>query len=96
MIRNFKSKTAQDIFNGIMTQSAKKVPLDLHNKARRLFDQINASTKTNTLRVPPGNNLEKLKGNLKNYWSVRINKQWRVIFKWENGEALDVDISDYH
>jgi proteic killer suppression protein len=96
MIRNFKSKTAQDIFDGILSRSARKVPADLHNKIRRLFDQINASTKMETMRVPPGNNLEKLKGNLKNYWSVRVNKQWRVIFKWENGDAVDVDVLDYH
>ena len=70
--------------------------MNLHEKIRRLFDQINASTKIETLRVPPSNHLEKLKGNLKNYWSIRINIQWRITFKWENGEAIDLDILDYH
>jgi len=96
MIRNFKSKIALDIFDGIPSRSSRKIPTDLHDKIRRLFDQINASTQIETLRIPPGNNLEKLKGNLKNYWSIRINKQWRVIFKWENSEAFDVDVLDYH
>lgn len=96
MIRNFKSKAAEDIFNGIQSRLARKVPVDLHDRIRRLYDQINASTKIDTLRTPPGNNLEKLKGNLKNYWSIRVNKQWRIIFKWENGEAFDIDVLDYH
>jgi toxin HigB-1 len=96
MIRNFKSKTAQDIFDGTITRSSRKIPIDLHDKIRRLFDQINASTNIETLRIPPGNNLEKLKWDLKRYWSVRVNKKWRVIFRWENDEALDVDVVDYH
>jgi toxin HigB-1 len=96
MIRNFKSKTAQDIFDGTTTRSSRRIPTDLHDKIRRLFDQINASPNIETLRIPPGNNLERLKGNFKRYWSVRVNKQWRVIFCWENNEALDVDVVDYH
>lgn len=96
MIRNFKSKTAQDIFDGIMSASARKIPIALHSKIRRLFDQLNGVTIIETLRVPPGNNLEKLKGNLKNYWSIRANKQWRVIFRWKDNEIFDVDVVDYH
>lgn len=96
MIRNFKNKIAQDIFDGIISASARKIPLNLHEKVRRLFDQLNAATKVETLRVSPGNKLEKLKGNLKNHWSVRVNKQWRVIFIWKDSEAYDVEIIDYH
>lgn len=96
MIRNFHSKTAQDIFDGISSRTTRRIPADLHEKIRRLFDQMNAATKIETLRIPPSNHLEKLKGNLKNYWSIRINNKWRIIFKWENAEALDVDILDYH
>lgn len=96
MIKNFKSKTAKDIFDGNSSALARKIPTVLHGKARRLFDQINAATKIETLRVPPGNCLEKLKGNLKDYWSIRVNNQWRIIFIWNNGEALNVDIVDYH
>lgn len=96
MIRNFKNKTALDIFDGILSASARKAPIALHNKIRRLLDQLNGATKIETLRVPPGNNLEKLKGNLKNYWSIRANKQWRIIFRWKDNEAFDVDVIDYH
>ncbi len=87
---------AQDIFDGILSTSTRKIPLSLRDKAKRLFDQLNAATKIETLRVPPGNNLEKLKGNLKDYWSIRVNKQWRVIFIWRDNEAYDVDMVDYH
>lgn len=96
MIRNFNSELAEDLYNGVNSRYARKLPSDLHSKAKRLFDQLNAATRVETLNVPPGNRLEKLTGNLKNFWSVRINKQWRIIFRWDNGDALDVDIVDYH
>jgi len=96
MIRNFRSKVAQDIFDDISSKNARKIPQNLHDKIRRLFDQVNAATKIETLRIPPSNNFEKLKDNYKDYWSIRVNIQWRVIFIWENGDALDVDIIDYH
>ncbi len=96
MIGNIKTKTARDIYDGIKSRAAKKVPLELHPKIQRLFDQLNATKKIDTLRVPPSNRLEKLKGNYKDFWSLRVNKQWRVIFKWEQGAAIDVDVLDYH
>ncbi len=70
--------------------------MELHAKAHRLFDQINAATQIETLKVPPSNNLEKLEGTLKGFWSIRINIKWRIIFRWEDGDASDVDIVDYH
>lgn len=96
MIRNFKSKLAQDIYDGASSRLSRTLPILLHDIAKRRLDQLNATTRVETLRIPPGNNLEKLKGNLKDYWSIRINKQWRIIFRWHNGEAIDVDIVDYH
>lgn len=96
MIRNFKSKVAQDLFDGANTRNSRKVSAELHEKIYRLFDQLNAVTRIETLRVPPSNRLEKLTGNLKGYWSLRVNKQWRVIFQWNNGDVLNVDIVDYH
>ncbi len=96
MIRNFKTKRAKDIYNGVNSKAAISVSVELHTKIGRLFDQINAATRIDTLRVPPSNRLEKLKGNYKDYWSLRVNKQWRIIFRWESGEALDLDIVDYH
>jgi len=70
--------------------------MELHEKIIRLFDQLNAATRIETLRVPPSNRLEKLSGNLKGHWSLRVNKQWRVIFKWDSGNVSNVDIVDYH
>jgi len=96
MIKSFASKIAEDIYHGINSRYARKLPRALHAKACRLLDQINAITQIDTLRVPPSNNLEKLKGNLIEYWSIRINVQWRIIFQWKNGNVWQVDIVDYH
>jgi proteic killer suppression protein len=96
MIRNFSSKAAQDIYDGTNSRHSRRLPSELHKKATRLHDQVNSATKIDTLLIPPSNRLEKLTGNLKGYWSVRINKQWRVIFEWEGPDAYNVDIVDYH
>jgi len=96
LIINFSSKTAQHLYDGDDSRFARKLPNDLHAKARRLLDQLNAATRVETLKVPPGNRLEPLKGDLKGHWSIRINNQWRVIFRFEQGNAHDVDILDYH
>jgi len=96
MLKHFKNKVARDIFDGVLSASTRKIPFILHDKIRRLFDQLNAATTIETLRVPPGNRLEKLKGDLKDYWSIRVNKQWRIIFVWKESEAYHVDVIDYH
>ena len=96
MIKNLIGKITQDIYNGTNSRHSRCIPKELHDKICRLLDQINAITKVETLRVPPSNNLEKLKGDLSDYWSLRINKQWRIIFKWETNDAYDVEIVDYH
>jgi len=96
MIRNIADKMSRDIYDGINSRQARKVPRELHDKARRLLDQINAAPSLGFLRVPPSNQLEKLRGDFSGYWSLRINNQWRVIFHWENNDALDVEIKDYH
>ncbi len=96
MIRNFKTKKSQDIYDGVNSRAARKVPRELHPKVQRLFDQLNAATMIDTLKVPPSNRVEKLSGNYADYWSLRVNKQWRVIFKWKNSEAMDIDVLDYH
>ena len=64
--------------------------------AVRKLDQIDASATIEDLRVPPGNRLEKLKGDRVGQWSIRINDQWRICFRWKDGEASDVEIVDYH
>lgn len=96
MIRNFASKTTQDIYDGENSRHARRIPEALHAKAQRLLDQLNAALVVDILRRPPGNRLERLKGDREGFWSIRINDQWRVVFRWQDGEALDVDIIDYH
>jgi len=96
MIRNIIDKATRDIYDGIDSRQSRSVPGQLHNKARRLLDQINASPRIELLQIPPGNHLEKLRGNLAGFWSIRINKQWRIIFKWQDDSAVDVQIIDYH
>lgn len=96
MIRSIKDKATQDIFDGASSKAARKLPVELHRKARRLLDLINGAAQLDDLRVPPGNKLEALSGNLKGFHSIRINNQWRIIFKWSEGSPDDVQILDYH
>lgn len=96
MIINFKSKFAQDIYDGSSTTKSRKFPNQLIGKTSRLLDQLNIIKQIDELLIPPSNHLEKLKGDLSGYWSLRINRQWRVIFQWDGKDASNVDILDYH
>ena len=93
MIISFGSKETESIWIG---DQIKKWPVNFQVIARRKLRMLNNSQNLADLRIPPANRLEKLSGNLKNYYSIRINKQWRIIFKWNSGNALDVEIIDYH
>ncbi len=93
MILSFGSKETEKIWNGIRV---KKIPIEIQNIGRRKLRMLNNSQSIRDLQVPPSNRLEKLIGRLKNYHSIRINKQWRIIFIWEQGNAKDVTITDYH
>jgi proteic killer suppression protein len=93
MIKQFGDKETSGIWYGLQS---KKLPFDIQQVARRKLRMINNSADLNDLKVPPSNRLEKLKGKLKDYNSIRINKQYRVIFRWESGDAYDVKIVDYH
>jgi len=93
MIRSFGSKETEKIWNGIKSS---KLPGEIQNVTRRKLRMINNSIDVNDLRVPPANRLEKLKGDLSGFYSIRINDQWRIIFKFTNGNAFDVEITDYH
>lgn len=93
MIKEFGEKESEKIWSGIVS---KRIPIEIQNVARRKLRMINNSNDINDLRIPPENRLEKLKGNLSNYYSIRINNQWRIIFIWENNDAYDVKIVDYH
>jgi proteic killer suppression protein len=93
MIRTFKCKETENIWQGNVSR---KLPRNIQDIARRKLRMLNNSSVLDDLRVPPANRLEKLKGNRKNYYSIRINIQWRICFKYDNGNAYDVEIIDYH
>jgi toxin HigB-1 len=93
MIKEFGDKESEKIWTGIRS---KKLPSEIQNVARRKLRMINNAQDVNDLRIPPANRLEKLKGDLKEYHSIRINNQWRIIFQWKNDDAYDVKIVDYH
>jgi len=96
MIKTFASKLAEDIFDGVSSRHSRKLPNKIHLVAIRKLDQLNAVTKLEDLNVPPNNRLEKLKGKLSKYWSIRVNNQYRIIFRWVDADVYDVDIVDYH
>ena len=96
MIVNLVDRLTQDVYDATNSRYSRKLPRSLHSKARRLLDQINAAPTIDVLRSPPGNRLEKLRGDLEPHWSLRINDQWRIIFRWEGNHALDVKVTDYH
>jgi proteic killer suppression protein len=93
MIFSFGDKDTQKIWEGVRVKS---LSIEIQEIARRKLRMLNNSVDVNDLMIPPSNRLEKLKGDLKNYYSIRINNQWRVIFKWNNGNATEVSIIDYH
>ena len=93
MIISFGSKETESIWNGIRVR---KMPLDIQNIGRRKLRMLNNSQDLSDLRIPPSNRLEKLTGRLNTFYSIRINNQWRIIFKWSKGNASEVDIIDYH
>ena len=93
MIVSFGSKETRKIWDG---ERIKGLTADLQEIARRKLRMLNNSQNIMDLQVPPSNRLEKLKGNLKEYYSIRVNDQWRIIFKWGKGNAADVEIIDYH
>lgn len=93
MIKSFKCKETEKIFRG---RFSRKLPQDIQRIAARKLEQLNAATLLDTLHVPPGNRLEALTGDRKGQHSIRINSQWRLCFVWDEGNALDVEIVDYH
>ena len=93
MIKSFQDKETEKIFNRFFSG---KLPQNIQYLARRKLIMLDAATELNTLRVPPGNRLEALKGERKGQHSIRINDQWRIYFKWKSGDAYAVEIMDYH
>lgn len=93
MIISFGSKVTDKIWNGIRV---KKIPIEIQNVGRRKLRMLNNAQDIADLRIPPSNRLEKLTGKLNEFYSIRIKKQWRILFQWENGNASEVEIIDYH
>jgi proteic killer suppression protein len=93
MIRSFRDKETQKVF---AREYSRKLPESIQQKAYRKLRMINNSMDLNDLRLPPGNRLEKLRGDRVGQHSIRINQQWRICFEWSDGDAYNVEITDYH
>lgn len=93
MIQSFADKATAAVFAGM---EVRRLPRTIQGTARRKLKLIDAASSLDTLRVPPGNRLESLHGDRKGQWSIRINEQWRICFRWADGDAYDVEIVDCH
>ena len=93
MILSFGDKNSESIWNGIRV---KNMPMEIQTIGRRKLRMLNNLHTINDLRIPPSNHLEKLGGDLNGFYSIRINDQWRIIFRWREGQSEEVKIVDYH
>ena len=96
MIRTLADDTTRDIWNGVNSRAARRIPSDLWPIVRRKLDQIDAVTQLDHLKVPPGNHVHALRGNLRGCHAVRVNDQYRIVFRFEGADAFDVRCTDYH
>ena len=96
MIASFGDDATADLFHGVVSARVRRWAADVQKAARRKLDMLNAALNLDDMRAPPGNRLEALRGNLAGYHSIRVNDQWRVVFRWKDGAAHDVKIDDYH
>jgi proteic killer suppression protein len=93
MIVSFRNGETERVWSG---ERSRRLPPDIQAAALRKLRLINAANRLDDLKVPPGNRLEALKGDRRGQWSIRINSQWRICFRWRDGGAEDVEIVDYH
>ena len=93
VIKTFRDKDTERLFS---RQFSKRFPPNLHRAAWNKLAILDAAERLDDLRVPPGNRLEKLSGNREGQYSIRINEQWRICFRWRDGDAYDVEVTDYH
>jgi proteic killer suppression protein len=96
VITSFGNRLAEDLWDDRASRAVRQFPPELLRAARRKLFYLNDAGQLKDLRAPPGNRLEALKGKWSGYHSIRINDQWRVVFRWENGQASDVRVLDYH
>ena len=93
MIKSFKTNQTEKVYSRV---GSTKLPRDIQQVALRKLRMINNAKNLNDLRIPPANRLEKLRGDREGQHSIRINDQWRICFAWQEGDAYDVEIADYH
>ena len=93
MIRSFSCRETERLFND---ETSRRLPTQIQRAARRRLLLLHQARRLEDLRAPPGNRLEALKGDRNGQHSIRINDQWRVVFRWKDGNAYDVQILDYH
>ena len=93
MIKTFACKETEKLFN---RQSSRKLPQGIQRVARRKLEILDAAEALQDLLIPPSNRLEKLLGDRRGQYSIRITDQWRICFEWESGDAYEVEITDYH
>lgn len=96
VILTFRDQTTEDIFDGADTKAARKVAKGIWESARRKLDQLNLADDLTDLAIPPANRLKALRGDLAGFHSIRINDQFRVVFRFSGGNATDVQVTDYH
>lgn len=96
MIRSFGDRATEDLYHGRATSRVRRIPADVVPRALRKLDMLRAAEELEDLRVPPGNRLEALRGDLRGFHSIRVNDQWRILFRWRDGHAWDVELVDYH
>lgn len=96
MIQSFGNRATDDLFHGRNTARVRRLPGDVVKRAVRKLDMVRAAAELEDLRAPPGNRLQALRGDRKGFHSVRVNDQWRIVFRWRDGNAWDVELTDYH
>ena len=96
MIASFGDKLTETLYHGTANKDLRRLPPEIVNRALRKLDMINAAHDFLDLRSPPGNRLEQLQGDLVGMFSVRVNDQWRIVFRWQDGNAHEVRLMDYH
>jgi proteic killer suppression protein len=96
VIVGFGDAATEDLFHGIASARARRFPPDIVRPARRKLMVLHATVRLEDLRVPPSNRLEPLKGNRVGAHSIRINEKWRIVFRWQDGNAFEAQVVDYH
>ncbi|GAB6081103.1 type II toxin-antitoxin system RelE/ParE family toxin [Desulfuromonas carbonis] len=96
MIASFGDKLTEALYHGTSDKDLRRLPLEIVNRTLRKLDMLNAAHDVLDLRSPPGNRLEVLQGDLAGLFSIRVNDQWRIVFRWKGGNAYEVRLTDYH